>query len=143
MKLTFQLHSSCGSLLVHREREDSPCNAGGWGSGWGPEHQLMYWIKKRLNTCGFNLIKKRMQSDGHLMGEEATPYLRSADKVQRHPHIYIYDPDWMVRNSAEDFNAGMEVRFTITGNIWDKQSHWDSIVRRLCRENGLSIVTEN
>ena len=139
MKLTNKLYSDSGRLLVKREPGDHRCNAGGWGSGWGPEHQLMYRIKRRLNACGFNLIKKRAQSDGHIWGEEATPYLRSANKVRRHPHIYIYDGNYAVRNSAEEFNTGEEVCFTITGNIWDRQLDWTSIVRRLCGEGGICL----
>ncbi len=88
-----------------------------------------------------------MQLDGHMWGAEATPYLRAASRVRRYPHIYIYDGDYAVRNSAEDFNKGAEVALSVIGNIWDggptcegvDQWDWEDKVRALCVASGLPI----
>lgn len=126
-----------GCLIVQRQQGDLACRGSGWtiDHGWGAEHQLMYRIKKRLNACGFHLIKKRLGGDGHLFGDDATPYLRSASKVRRHPHIYIYDQAYAIHNSAEDFNAGKQVSLNVVGNIWDgvDQTDWADICDRLCQ----------
>jgi len=128
---------SSGTLVVQRETGDLTCR----GPGWSAEHQLLHRIKQRLNVSKFNLIKKRAQSDGHMWGDEATPYLRAANKVRRHPHIYIYDADYATRSSAEDFNKGKEVTFSIVGNIWDgvDQPNWPEICRILCSKYGPSL----
>ncbi len=96
----------------------------------------MYWLKNLLNTKGFNLIKKRIQSDGHLYGNEYTQYLRAKNRSMKYPHIYIYDQDYAIRNSAEDFNGNKEVIFQIEGNIWEgiDQSNWHDIVKNLVRK---------
>ncbi len=143
MILLMELYKDSGCLMVKRETGDKACRGGGWTSthGWGAEHQLMYRIKKRLNACGFHLIKKRMQNDGHLCGDTATPYLRAANKTQRFPHIYIYDNMYAVRNSAEDFNSGEEVSLSMAGNIWDiDQPDWANICSRLC--TGSDVICE-
>lgn len=141
MILLMKLYKNSGQLMVQRETGDKACRGGGWGPphGWEAEHQLMYRIKKRLNACGFHLIKKRIQNDGHLCGNAATPYLRAANKVQRFPHIYIYDATYAVRNSAEDFNSGQEVTLSIMGNIWDvDQPNWADICSRLCEGSNVT-----
>lgn len=131
MDIRLHIGQSSGTLVVRRESGDPACRGGGWGA----EHRLLHRIKQRLNAVGFNLIKKRAQSDGHMWGDEATPYLRAANRIRRHPHIYIYDADYAVRNSAEAFNAGEEVTFSIVGNIWDEvdQANWPEICRDLLR----------
>ncbi len=134
MKIRIHLSQSSGTLVIQRENGDSAC----YGGGWKAEHLLLHRIKQRLNAAGFNLIKKRAQKDGNMWGDEATPYLRAASKVRRHPHIYIYDPDYAVRNSAEDFNSSREVTFAIEGNIWDEvnQPEWPEICRGLLHRAG-------
>lgn len=99
MKLVFNENS----LHVYRESGDPKyygvMNAAG-------ESRLLYAIKNQLNTDGWDLIKKRMHKDGHLMAD-MQQYLRTR-KPTGNPDkdIYIYNGYWQIRGAEEDFNAG-------------------------------------
>lgn len=73
------------------------------------ESRLLYAIKNQLNAVGWDLIKKRMHKDGHLMAE-MQQYLRTR-KPTGNPDkdIYIYNGFWQIRGAEEDFNAGHTV----------------------------------
>ena len=99
MKLEFR----DSNLHVYRESTDPKyygvMNAAG-------ESRLLYAIKNQLNKDGWDLIKKRMHKDGHLMAE-MQQYLRTR-KPTGNPDkdIYIYNGFWQIRGAEEDFNAG-------------------------------------
>ena len=73
------------------------------------EHALFYFIKKWLNARGFNLIKTRMQSDGHLMGDQYQPYLRPVKGDKDSPQIALYSGFYALRGANEDWNGGSVV----------------------------------
>ncbi len=129
MIITMSLYKDTGAVYVQREPGENGC----YGGGWGAEHLLLYRLKQRLNPLGFHLIKKRMQKDGHLWGSEETPYLRSSNKSMRFPHMFIYDSQYAIRNSAEDFNKGDSVYLDMQGDIWELQPEWASMCRELCQ----------
>jgi hypothetical protein len=62
---------------------------------------LWHWIKLELKYQKHDVIKKRMQKDGHLMGDETTQYVRTRD--QKHGFM-VYDGSWAIRPMYEDFN---------------------------------------
>lgn len=133
MIITMSLYKEVGSVSIQREPGEKGC----YGRGWGAEHLLLYRLKQRLNPLGFRLIKKRMQKDGHLWGDEATPYLRSSNKSMKFPHIFIHDTQYAARSSAEDFNKKRMVELTIQGDIWELQPEWASMCQKLCQEGGI------
>lgn len=133
MIIRMSLYKDTGLVSVLRELEDKGC----YGGGWGAEHLLLHRLKQRLNLCGFHLIKKRIQKDGHLWGDEATPYLRATNKSTKFPHIYIYDEMYAVRSSAEDFNQGDVVDLMLQGDIWELQPGWATICQKLCQTGGI------
>ena len=74
-----------GSCYVYRQDSDpvfrptsgdSSWSAPGW---YGAESRLLHHVQKTLNQRGYDLIKKRMWKDGHMVGTEYTQYLRSRD----------------------------------------------------------------
>lgn len=134
----------CGTVTLQREPGDPKARGGGWSAhhGWGPLHQLLHWLKERLNAAGFNLAKKRMSADGHMFGDDETPYLCARNNVRRHPHVYIYDGQYACRDAADEFNAGEEVTLLIAGNVYAEvdQDNWWQIVRDLCREDGIPVT---
>ena len=94
------------------------------------EHALFYFIKRWLNARGFNLIKKRAQQDGHMLGDEYQPYLRCMSKTALargcdnpkingwvSPHIMIYSGIYAIRGANEDWNEG-KTELQIQGNCW-------------------------
>ena len=119
MQVKFSIGPDAGNVTITRDESDPKFyRSGGWGGGhgWEAEHTLMYHIKKFLNERGFHLIKKRMSSDGHLYGSDPTPYIcppvcQTVVQAQT-PQIYIYDGNYALRCSNEDWNKG-EVAFIV------------------------------
>jgi len=102
---------------VVRESHDPRFKDGGWGSA---ESTLLHHVKKELIKQGFDLIKKRMWKDGHLV-DDRCQYLRTrkptgyADK-----DIYVWDGNYQVRNAAEDFNKEGKVVYNVMRGIFNK-----------------------
>jgi hypothetical protein len=63
------------------------------------ESRLLYHIKKILNARGYDLIKKHMAKDGHLM-DDMQQYLRTR-KPSGNPEkdIYIYNGKWQIKGA--------------------------------------------
>jgi len=80
---------------------DSSWSAPGW---YGAESRLLYHVQKILNERGYDLIKKRMWKDGHMVGTEHTQYLRSRD-LQGAKSLCIYHANHAVEIAAELFNT--------------------------------------
>jgi hypothetical protein len=81
------------------------------------ESNLLHAIKNKLNSEGYDLIKKRMWKDGHLV-DDCQQYLRTRKKGAGKADIYIYSPFFAVRGANEPFNEG-SVMLTIERNIFD------------------------
>ena len=98
MKLEFRNH--CLSVI----REENDPKYYGTRNGEG-ESNLLYAIKNELNKQGYDLIKKRMWKDGHLV-DDMQQYLRTRVKGKGKADIYIYSGFWATRGANEDFNNG-------------------------------------
>jgi len=83
--MNVELNYRKGTCTVTREDGDPKLYGGSWGSG---ESQLLYWIKRTLNSCGHDLIKKRMWKDGHMVSDDQL-YLRTRSPRSKSPHIMI------------------------------------------------------
>jgi hypothetical protein len=70
------------------------------------ESNLLYAIKKKLNSQGYDLIKKRMWKDGHLV-DDMQQYLRTR-KATGDPakDIYIVNGQWAIQGAEINYNAG-------------------------------------
>jgi hypothetical protein len=89
-------------LIVKREPTDSKYYGNANGAG---ESNLLHTIKTELNKQGYDLIKKRMWKDGHLV-DDMQQYLRTRKKGAGKADIYIYSGFWNIRGANEDFNNG-------------------------------------
>jgi len=76
------------------------------------ESHLLYQVKTELNRQGYDLIKKRMQKDGHLMGIETTQYLRGRDTKAK-KCLAIYDGNWAIRDAAKLYREEGSIRFMV------------------------------
>jgi len=96
--------------IVSRESTDPKFyNGGGWDKsrpGDIGESRLLYHLKKTLNAMGYDLIKKRMAKDGHMV-DDHQQYLRTR-KPSGDPQkdICIYNPDWAIEGAEVMFNKG-------------------------------------
>lgn len=98
------------SLHVYRESGDPKyygvMNAAG-------ESRLLYAIKNQLNADGWDLVKKRMHKDGHLVGD-MQQYLRTRKPIGNpDKDIYIYNGYWQIRGVEEGFNIGHAVLIVV------------------------------
>ena len=78
------------------------------------ESQMLYWLKLVLNKRGYNLIKKLMYKDGHMV-DGLQHYLR-ARKITgtRLGQLWaIHDPDYAIRDSAHQYNLWQRVTFRV------------------------------
>lgn len=83
------------------------------------EHGLLHFIKEWLNARGFGLAKKLVQKDGHLMGDQYQPYLRTRKPSKGQPHICIVSGFYAIRGANEDWNEG-EVALDLHLDIFGK-----------------------
>jgi hypothetical protein len=111
MKLEFDGNT----LHVYREPGDPAYygvrNAAG-------ESKLLYAIKKKLSTMGYDLIKTRMGKDGHMV-PEMQQYLRARrpNKTDPSKDIAIHNHRWAIEGAEVDYNAG-HVVLTVERNIF-------------------------
>jgi hypothetical protein len=105
--------------IVTREPKDPKFKDSGWGSG---ESTLLYHVKKALIAQGYDLIKKRMWKDGHLVDDHCQ-YLRTR-KPSGNPDkdIYVWDGNYMLRNAAEDFNSKGLMKYNVETDVFNKES---------------------
>ena len=92
-------------LIVTREPSDPKFHGVRNAAG---ESALLYAIKQHLNAKGYDLIKKRMASDGHMVSEYQQ-YLRTRSANSPGPNIAIYSGFFAIRGANEDFNEGRVV----------------------------------
>jgi len=107
--------------IVTRETGDPVFRNTGWGTpGNQGESRLLYHIKNILNARGYNLIKKRIQKDGHMMGDGYQQYLRTR-KSSGDPSkdIYIYNHNYAVRGIEVGFNEDGIVHLAVVSDIFN------------------------
>jgi hypothetical protein len=110
MKLKMREHS----IVVTREPGDSRCSGVVNAAG---ESRLLYHIKKLLNTQGYDLIKKHMAKDGHLV-DDLQQYLRTRKPSgETSKDIYIYNSMWAIEGAEEELNKTGSVTLSVMKGI--------------------------
>lgn len=110
MKLEFKGEN----LIVTREPGDPKYYGVINGKG---ESNLLHAIKNQLNKDGYDLIKKRMWKDGHMV-DDMQQYLRTRKKGAGKADIYILNNYWAIRGADVDFNNG-ETTLNVLYNIFN------------------------
>lgn len=110
MKVTLEGHG----CVVQREKGDRGFYGRAdtaWGGG---ESNLLHHVKLKLNEQGYDLIKKRMHKDGHMV-DDLQQYLRARNAKKLKPgDVYcVHDGSYAIRDSAEDYNAWEAVYFVV------------------------------
>jgi hypothetical protein len=108
-----------GMCLVTREPGDLKMRSVGWGAprgGYcnGPESQLLYHVKKALLVQGYDVIKKRMWKDGHLVDEDLQ-YIRTRD-VKAPEGIMVWNGNHQIYDAGDVFNKD--------GKVWLHVDRW-------------------
>jgi hypothetical protein len=85
------------------------------------ESRLLHHIKNILNRQGYNLIKKRMWKDGHLM-DDMQQYLRTK-KPTGNPNkdIYIWNSMWAINGADFYLKRDGEVTLSVETNVFSKE----------------------
>ena len=89
MKITIKIHS----VQIIKEQDDPKLYS---------DSLLLYRIKQKLNTMGYDFIKKLMWKDGHLV-DDHQHYLR--ERKGEYP-MMIYWGNWAICDACEDYNKG-------------------------------------
>ena len=88
------------TVAVTRELHDSRADT---------ESEFWYRLQLVLNSRGFDLVKKIMAKDHHLMGNDYGPYyLRD-----REWNFCIYDPNYAIRALHKEYNAELTVSLSV------------------------------
>lgn len=83
------------------------------------ESRLLYHIKNILNKKGYDLIKKRMHKDGHLVSE-IQQYLRTRKRTGNpQKDIYIYNSNWNVEGADGVLNREGKVILSIVTDVFN------------------------
>lgn len=73
------------------------------------ESKFLYHLNAKLYSLGFDLVKKRMWKDGHLV-DDMQQYLRSRKpKADDKNNLMIYNGHWAINGLNDDFNKGRAV----------------------------------
>ena len=122
------------SFTFIREKGDPKFYGRGGGKG---ESNFLHYIKTELNKKGFNLIKKRMWKDGHLV-DDLQQYLRVANKKSKAPHIQLYNNTWALSGLEEHWNKG-EVNVYVDFDIYGVQPDCKEMVAKLLEPSQVSL----
>jgi hypothetical protein len=106
-----------GSVTLTREPGDPKFYGQRFAAG---EHALFHFLKKTLNAQGNDLIKKRAQKDGHMLGDEYQPYLRTRSAKSPGLNIAVYSGFYALRGANEDWNEG-SVTLLVEPEFWTRK----------------------
>jgi thymidylate kinase len=110
-----QVTISGNQCTVVKEKGDPKCSGVVNAAG---ESRLLYHVKNILNAQGYDLIKKRMAKDGHLM-DDMQQYLRTRKKTgDPKKDIFIYNSNWSVERADEPFNREGKVILTVVTDVF-------------------------
>jgi Fe-S cluster assembly scaffold protein SufB len=98
------------TLTVTAEKGDKKYYHRGRNSWGSNESNLLYAILKELKKQGYDLIKKRMHKDGHLV-DDSQQYIRS--RKLKAGAIAIYDSQYAIRNMADDWNKEGKITLSV------------------------------
>lgn len=97
------------------------------------ESTLLYHVKLALNDSGFDLIKKLMWKDGHLVCDY-DQYLRVRTSRSKTPRIYISNSSSAIFCAGKRLTEYGRVDLQITYNVWHEQKDCEKMVKNLIGE---------
>jgi hypothetical protein len=82
-------------VTVTKEKGDPIFHRSNWADA---ESTFLYHVKKQLQNAGYDVIKKRMWKDGHMV-DDTQQYIR-----ERNWEWCIYNNSWATYDAGEIFN---------------------------------------
>ncbi len=122
---------SQGYITLHRDASDPRFHGMRFARG---EHSLMRFVAKWLNARGFQLIKKRAQKDGHMIGDQYQPYLRCRKPRRAVPHIYVWSGFYALHGANQDWNGG-RVTLLLETDVFEKGQDTMAMIAALCERH--------
>ena len=123
------ISADCGCITFYREAGDPKFHGLRYAKG---EHTLFRFLARWLNAHGFDLIKKRAQLDGHMIGDQYQPYLRCARPHAGVPHVMVWSGFYALRGANEDWNEG-QVTLLLETDCFELGQDTEAVVANLCR----------
>lgn len=117
----FPVAETAGDVTFFREPGDPKFYGFKLAAG---EHKLFHFLKRKLNEEGNDLIKKRIQKDGHMMGDQYQPYIRTRKRTSKGLNIQIFSGFYALHGANEDWNKDGEVTLEWTVRWTDKPLHF-------------------
>lgn len=129
MKAVFS--EGCSCVTFYREAGDPRFHGLKFAKG---EHALFHFIARWLVARGFDLIKKRAQKDGHMIGDQYQPYLRCRKPRGGVPHVMVWSGFYALRGANEDWNRG-QVSLLLETDCFERGQDTEALVAALCRKH--------
>lgn len=80
------------------------------------ESRLLYHLKEELKRRGYDVIKKRMAKDGHLVSD-MQQYVRTRKSYGPGPVFCIWNSRWAIEGAEKEFNREGRVRLAMEGTL--------------------------
>ena len=96
---------------VTRQSTDPRFSSGGWSEA---ESTFLYRVKAELATQGFDVIKKRMYKDGHLV-DDTQQYIRTRSTGP--DSFAIYNPNYAIFDAGLEFNRTGQINLAVVKEL--------------------------
>ena len=117
-EIRMKIEITGNKLKVTREKGDPSYRRSEWGSA---ESRLLYHVKNKLNAQGYDLIKKRMAKDGHMVDDNQL-YLRARKPTKNASHnIAIMNNCYAIYDAGEVFTKEGEVELMIVPDYFSEK----------------------
>ena len=94
---------------VVREKSDPYFSRGGYADA---ESTFLYCVLQVLKRSGYDVIKKRMWKDGHLV-DETQQYIRTRSGLGKRGEFAIYNAHYAIQDAGEEFNRDDEYELRV------------------------------
>jgi hypothetical protein len=103
--------------VVTKEPGDPRFSKGTWGDA---ESRFLYHVKLELIKQGYDVIKKRMWHDGHIV-DDTNQYIRTRKPsgVPQHD-IYVYNGMYDTYDAGEEFNRDGTYTLMVDREVFTK-----------------------
>jgi hypothetical protein len=123
------ISEGCTYITLVKEQGDPKFHGLRYAKG---EHALLHFVAKWLNARGFDVIKKRAQLDGHMIGDQFQPYLRTRKPRAGLPHVMLWSGFYALRGANQDWNHG-QVSLLVETDCYERGQDTEALIANLCR----------